>query len=58
MAQRITRLTTDQKIAGSNPAGIDLFHYFFFFINYVLPNFKTGELNLRFCKQVMTEFKE
>ena len=28
MAQRITRLTTDQKIAGSNPAGIDLFHSF------------------------------
>ena len=25
VAQRITRLTTDQKIAGSNPAGIDLF---------------------------------
>ena len=25
MAQRITRLTTDQKIAGSNPAEIDFF---------------------------------
>ena len=25
MAQRITRLTTDQKIAGSNPAEIDNF---------------------------------
>ena len=25
MAQRITRLTTDQKIAGSNPAGIEKF---------------------------------
>ena len=25
VAQRITRLTTDQKIAGSNPAEIDIF---------------------------------
>ena len=25
VAQRITRLTTDQKIAGSNPAEIDMF---------------------------------
>ena len=27
MAQRITRLTTDQKIAGSNPAGIEIFSF-------------------------------
>ena len=32
VAQRITRLTTDQKIAGSNPAEIDLFHIFIFFL--------------------------
>ena len=31
MAQRITRLTTDQKIAGSNPAGIEVFFSFFHF---------------------------
>ena len=30
VAQRITRLTTDQKIAGSNPAEIDLFPYLYF----------------------------
>ena len=30
MAQRITRLTTDQKIAGSNPAEIEnLLHFMF-----------------------------
>ena len=27
MAQRITRLTTDQKIAGSNPAGIEILNF-------------------------------
>ena len=27
MAQRITRLTTDQKIAGSNPAGIEILKF-------------------------------
>ena len=30
MAQRITRLTTDQKIAGSNPAEIEIFQYLLF----------------------------
>ena len=29
VAQRITRLTTDQKIAGSNPAEIDKFTIFY-----------------------------
>ena len=29
MAQRITRLTTDQKIAGSNPAEIEIFFSYF-----------------------------
>ena len=29
VAQRITRLTTDQKIAGSNPAEIEIFHTIF-----------------------------
>ena len=29
MAQRITRLTTDQKIAGSNPAVLDANIFFF-----------------------------
>ena len=28
MAQRITRLTTDQKIGGSNPLGIEIFFNF------------------------------
>ena len=31
VAQRITRLTTDQKIAGSNPAEIENFYSVFFF---------------------------
>ena len=30
VAQRITRLTTDQKIAGSNPAEIDNFFFYLF----------------------------
>ena len=29
VAQRITRLTTDQKIAGSNPAEIDIIFFNF-----------------------------
>ena len=29
VAQRITRLTTDQKIVGSNPTGIDIFFNLF-----------------------------
>ena len=31
MAQRITRLTTDQKIAGSNPAEIEIFFFWPYF---------------------------
>ena len=33
MAQRIRRLTTDQEIAGSNPAGIVFFLLIFFDFN-------------------------
>ena len=32
MAQRITRLTTDQKIAGSNPAAVEIFCVLFFLL--------------------------
>jgi hypothetical protein len=38
MAQRITRLTTDQKIAGSNPAGIDQTFLFSFLLNNLAGN--------------------
>ena len=34
MAQRITRLTTDQKIAGSNPAEIDNFFFWLIPLNW------------------------
>ncbi len=40
VAQRITRLTTDQKIAGSNPAEIDIF---FLSILYAELNYKNKE---------------
>ena len=39
MAQRITRLTTDQKIAGSNPAGIDTFFLFLVLSFFSAPPF-------------------
>ena len=39
MAQRITRLTTDQKIAGSNPAGIEVFFLFIFPSSFFSPPF-------------------
>ena len=35
MAQRITRLTTDQKIAGSNPAVLDANIFFIFFLHFL-----------------------
>ena len=38
MAQWITRLTTDQKIPGSNPGELEVFLFFFFF-NSLLVNF-------------------
>ena len=34
VAQRITRLTTDQKIAGSNPAEIEFFSILYAELNY------------------------
>ncbi len=43
VAQRITRLTTDQKIAGSNPAWIDDFPFFLLFFLLSLCTFQQME---------------
>ena len=44
VAQRITRLTTDQKIAGSNPAWVKLlFRHFLFCAKGYLPGSKAKE---------------
>jgi hypothetical protein len=52
VAQRITRLTTDQKIAGSNPAAfIDNFFFFFSFsksYNFVFVSYKSLKI-IRIC---------
>ena len=44
MAQRITRLTTNQEIAGSNPAGVE--HSFATCISQnIIVNFQDAEVN-------------
>ena len=53
VAQRITRLTTDQKIPGSNPGRIDTFFILIFFINFYIIETKEYLKNILVKKQVI-----
>ena len=53
MAQRITRLTTDQKIGGSNPLGIEIFSEYHFFLMCFLHN-KYEDLFYSYCAMELT----
>ena len=56
VAQRITRLTTDQKIGGSNPLGIEIVseYLIFFPILMCFHNNKYEDLFYRYCAMEIT----
>ena len=54
MAQRITRLTTDQKIAGSNPAEIV---FYFTFANYQILNYSNNLKRMRLLFETIAKNK-
>ena len=47
VAQRITRLTTDQKIPGSNPGKLEFFDVFFFTLLCLYTVCVIGNFDLR-----------
>ena len=57
VAQRTRRLTTDQEIAGSNPAGIEFFVRFFFLLFCSLLLLVVVVVVVYICKLIIYFFK-